>query len=70
MRLQWGHHSLVEAERWLLQAALAEPGNQRFMLLCEASVPLYPPHLVWQQLMGEERSRVQACAETPMPGYR
>ena len=52
----------VEAERRLLQAALREPLNQRFVLLSEACLPIYPPHLLWAQLLAEARARVNACA--------
>jgi hypothetical protein len=30
-------------------------------VLCDAGIPLYPPTLVYQQLMGEDKSRVNAC---------
>ena len=52
----------VEAERRLLQAALRDPLNQRFVLLSEACLPMYPPHLLWAQLMAEQKARVNACA--------
>ncbi len=58
---------MVEALRALLRAALAEPANQRFALLCEYTLPLQPPLLVYAQLMAEPRSRVNACAQ---PGNR
>ncbi len=54
---------MVEALRALLRAALAEPANQRFALLCEYTLPLQPPLLVYAQLMAEPRSRVNACAQ-------
>ncbi len=53
---------MVEALRALLRAALRDPLNQRFQLLCEHSLPLQSPLLVYQQLMGEARSRVNACS--------
>lgn len=52
----------MEAERRLLAAALRNPLNQRFVLLSESCIPLYPPGLVWLQLLAEERSRINACA--------
>lgn len=51
----------VGAERALLRAALADPANQRFVLLSDSCVPLYPAPLIWAQLLSEERSRVNAC---------
>lgn len=43
------------------QAALAELSNQKLVLLSESDIPLYPPALVYQQLISEPRSRVNAC---------
>lgn len=54
---------MVVAMRLLLRAALADLPNQRFMYACEHTVPLYPPTLVYQQLMGEAKSRINACPE-------
>ena len=65
--MRWGEHSMVEALRALLRAALEDPANQRFQLLCEHTLPLQPPLLVYAQLMSEPRSRVNACAA---PGNR
>ena len=45
----------------LLKAALREAANQRFMMLDETTIPLYPPQLVWSQFMGESKSRMSAC---------
>lgn len=56
----------AEAERRLLTAALRQPRNQRFMLLSEACLPLYPPHVVWAEAFASQLSRVHACkADTP-----
>ncbi len=52
----------MEAERRLVQAALGDPLNQRFVLLSEACLPIYPPHLLWLQLLAEGKARVNACA--------
>lgn len=54
---------MVVAMRLLLRAALADLLNERFMYACEHTIPLYPPSVVYQQLMGERRSRVNACPE-------
>lgn len=68
----WGAISLTWALQRLLAAALREPRNQRFVLLSESGVPLYPALVVYQALMGEPRSRVAACldASLPPPGVR
>jgi Core-2/I-Branching enzyme len=53
----------VDAERRLLRAALKDPANQRFMLLSEACLPLYPPHVVWAEAFAARLSRVHACKQ-------
>ncbi len=60
-QVEWGHHSVTEAMRLLLAAAVADPANQRFQFVDETSVPLYPAHLVWAQFMGETKTRMSAC---------
>ena len=45
----------------MLREALREPRNQRFMLLSDSGVPLYPPTAMWQHLMGISKSRIDAC---------
>ncbi|KAK9804844.1 hypothetical protein WJX72_008462 [[Myrmecia] bisecta] len=62
-----GHTDHTEATRLLLAAALEDPLNQRFILLNEGSIPLYPPTLVYQQLLGEESSRINACDNDANP---
>ena len=52
----------VEAERILLKAALQREGNQRFVLLSEHCLPLYPPGALYAQLVLENLSRLHACA--------
>ncbi len=49
------------AEVLLVQAALGDPLNQRFVLLSESCIPLYPAATVYAQLMSEGRSRVNTC---------
>ncbi|KAK9829906.1 hypothetical protein WJX72_008600 [[Myrmecia] bisecta] len=58
---QWGSHSLVDAARALIRTALQDPLNQVFVLLDETTIPLYPPTLVWQQLLEEGVSRINPC---------
>lgn len=56
-----GHHSLTDAERLLLVEALKEPLNQQFLLISETSVPMYPSPLIWEQILHEGVSRMDAC---------
>lgn len=58
---EWGMHSAVVAARALLRAALAEPTNSRFQLLSAATLPLWPPTVVYHRLMGEQGSHLDAC---------
>ena len=51
----------AEAERRLLRAALADPANQRFLLASETCLPIYPPHVLYAELMSSGLSRTHAC---------
>ena len=63
LQTQWGTHSLTKAILLLLETALEEPLNQRFVLLSESDIPLYPPAVVWLQLTTEQKSRIHACSD-------
>ena len=57
VQTQWGTHTLTQATRLLLKAALANPLNQRFTLVCGSTLPVRPALFTYVQLMGESRSR-------------
>lgn len=57
---------MVEAVRLLLAAALQEPTNQRFQMVGDGTIPLFPPPLVYSRLMGQARSHIDAC-QPPQP---
>ncbi|EIE20983.1 hypothetical protein COCSUDRAFT_43360 [Coccomyxa subellipsoidea C-169] len=61
VKTQWGTHSLTAAIRGLLKEALNDAMNQRFVLLSEWDIPLYPPTVIYVQLMAEQTSRLSAC---------
>lgn len=61
VHVRWGTFALVEATRALMRASLEDPLNQKFVLLSEAGIPLYPPDLVYVQLMSEDKSRINSC---------
>lgn len=44
-----------------MRAALENPLNQKFVLLSESGIPLYPPTTTYQQLLTEPKSRINAC---------
>ena len=51
----------MAALKELISAALKDPLNQKFMLLSESGIPLYPGETMWVELMVEEKSRINAC---------
>ena len=57
VQTQWGTHTLTQATRLLLKAALGNPLNQRFTLVCGSTLPVRPALFTYTQLMGESRSR-------------
>ena len=61
IHVSWGDHSISAATRALLAAALQDRRNQRFVLVSESDIPLFNPLTFYQQLMYEQRSRVNAC---------
>ena len=64
VHVSWGTFALVEATRALMRASLEDPLNQKFVLLSEAGIPLYPPDLFYVQLMSEDKSRINSCVNT------
>ncbi len=57
------------AQVLLLRAGLADPLNQRFVMLSESCVPLYPPATVYWQLLSERRSRINTCTDWFIEDY-
>lgn len=51
----------VQVTRRMIQEALKDPLNQRFVQLSESCIPLYPPAMVHQQLTLDPVSRIGAC---------
>lgn len=50
------------AQLALIRRALSDVLNQKFVFISESTVPLYPPSTVYQQLMLEKASRIDACS--------
>ncbi|CAA6671285.1 unnamed protein product [Spirodela intermedia] len=69
VRVIWGEASMVEAERLLLQAALEDPANQRFVLLSERCVPLYNFSYTYNYLMSSSKSFVDSFVITKHSRY-
>lgn len=57
----------MQAEINLMREGLKEPLNERFVLLSETCIPLYPATLVWAQLLSEPKSRIHACTNASNP---
>ena len=53
----------MQVSRRMLRLALEDPLNQRFLLVSEVCIPLYPPTVLYAQLMAEDKSRLNACAK-------
>ena len=53
----------MAAEIRLFTVALEDRLNERFMLLSEACIPMYPATVVWAELLSEGRSRINACRD-------
>ncbi|KAK9787631.1 hypothetical protein WJX73_008336 [Symbiochloris irregularis] len=68
LRIQtgWGEHSTTEVVRRMLRLALRDPLNQRFLLVSETCIPLYPPTVLYASLMADNVSRINACK---LPGW-
>ena len=43
-------HTLVVAEMKLLETALKEERNQKFILLSESCIPIHPPEVIYAQV--------------------
>lgn len=67
VKIEWGQHSMVEAERSLLRAALKDPLNQFFVFVADDAIPLYRPSTMYLQLMSETRSRINSCKNMSDP---
>ncbi|XP_074271995.1 glycosyltransferase BC10-like [Silene latifolia] len=60
IQVLWGESSMIEAERLLLDAALEDPANQRFVLLSDSCVPLYNFSYIYDYIMGSPKSFVDS----------
>ena len=57
----------VQAERNLIAAGLRDPSVEWFVLLSESCIPLYSAQVVWAQLISQQLSRINACADWDNP---
>lgn len=64
IQVGWGKPSMIEAERLLLEEALADSDNQRFVLLSDSCVPLHNFSYVYNYLISSPRSYVESYVES------
>ncbi|KAK1326515.1 hypothetical protein QJS10_CPA01g01794 [Acorus calamus] len=69
VQVVWGESSMIQAERLLLEAALEDPANQRFILLSESCVPLYNFSYVYNYVMSSPKSFVDSFLDTKEGRY-
>ncbi|XP_070023642.1 glycosyltransferase BC10-like [Nicotiana tabacum] len=60
IKVAWGEASMIEAERLLLEEALKDPANRRFVLLSESCIPLYNFSYIYNYLRASPRSFVDS----------
>ncbi|KAL9236599.1 hypothetical protein vseg_011246 [Gypsophila vaccaria] len=60
IQVAWGESSMIEAERLLLDEALKDPANQRFVLLSDSCVPLYNFSYIYNYVVGSPKSFVDS----------
>ncbi|KAL8131193.1 hypothetical protein AgCh_007205 [Apium graveolens] len=63
IQVGWGKPSMIEAERLLLEEALADSDNQRFVLLSDSCVPLHNFSYVYNYLISSPRSYVESFVD-------
>ncbi|KAK1302791.1 hypothetical protein QJS10_CPB12g00690 [Acorus calamus] len=69
VQVVWGESSMIQAERLLLEAALEDPANQRFILLSESCVPLYNFSYIYNYVMSSPKSFVDSFLDTKEGRY-
>ncbi|KAI4295951.1 hypothetical protein L6164_035944 [Bauhinia variegata] len=69
IQVLWGESSMIEAEKLLLEAALEDPANQRFVLLSDSCVPLYNFTYMYNYVMGSPRSFVDSFLDVKEGRY-
>ncbi|CAM8891043.1 unnamed protein product [Rhodiola kirilowii] len=60
IKVSWGGANMIDAEKLLLNAALQDPTNQRFVLLSDSCVPLYNFSFIYTYIMSSSRSFVDS----------
>ncbi|CAI0412969.1 unnamed protein product [Linum tenue] len=69
VQVVWGEPTMIEAEKLLLEAALHDPANQRFVLLSDSCVPLYDFSYTYSYIMSSPKSFVDSFVDESTGRY-
>ncbi|PHT26367.1 hypothetical protein CQW23_34021, partial [Capsicum baccatum] len=69
IQVDWGEASMIQAERILLQHALMDPLNERFVFLSDSCIPLYNFSYTYDYIMSTPNSFVDSFADTKEGRY-
>uniref|UniRef100_A0A2N9GUS1 Uncharacterized protein n=1 Tax=Fagus sylvatica TaxID=28930 RepID=A0A2N9GUS1_FAGSY len=69
IQVVWGESSMIEAERLLLEKALDDPANQRFVLLSDSCIPLYDFSYIYNAVMPSPKSFVDSFIDVKEHRY-
>ncbi|GMN36377.1 hypothetical protein TIFTF001_005972 [Ficus carica] len=69
IQVGWGESTMIQAERLLLEAALEDPANQRFVLLSDSCVPLYNFSYIYNYVIASPRSFVDSFLDAKEGRY-
>ncbi|XP_009779082.1 glycosyltransferase BC10 [Nicotiana tabacum] len=69
IQVDWGEASMIQAERILLQHALTDPLNERFVFLSDSCIPLYNFSYTYDYIMSTPNSFVDSFADTKEGRY-
>lgn len=69
IQVEWGEASMIQAERVLLENALMEPSNERFVFLSDSCIPLYNFSYTYDYIMSTPTSFVDSFADTKEGRY-
>ncbi|KNA24963.1 hypothetical protein SOVF_010880 isoform A [Spinacia oleracea] len=64
VQVDWGSASMIQAERLLLEKALVDPANERFVFLSDSCVPLYNFSYTYDYIMSTSTSFVDSFSDT------
>lgn len=69
VQVDWGEASMIQAERMLLENALMDPFNERFIFLSDSCIPLYNFSYTYDYIMSASTSFVDSFADTKEGRY-